>query len=518
MSMFKRLWFALVIAVALAPGQLAAQVAQSKTLTNTTCPGDGCLVLPTDGFGSALVQLVVSGTATAVVEVSINGQRFDDVAMNPVEGGSAVASVTGTGGWTVNVAGAVQTRVRLTGCTNCSVVALMNTTRSGGGSSGGGSSGTEYTEGATDTTLTGPVLMWEDTGDAVVAASAAKPLPVNIISGAGSGGTAATDDSAFTVATTNVTVAGCIEATDSMDAGDLGGMKCGADRELDVDVMSLPITFDAGAVGATTPRVTLGSDDPAVVSLAALDNAVSGSGFNISQLAGAAVPLITTQADNQAYTTDALAVAAFMYCSSGTDFDMCPASTGGAGTIDANTSRVTIATDDDVSDMATLIEAMMVAHDVPDAGNGFKIAGVATSSIVGDTPVADADRTNLYAGLDGVLITRPHSNLEDRVNPAPVGITDGSSTSVVAAQGAGVRFCATTIVVSNSSATNVTVDIRDGTAGTVMATIPAAANMGGGVVPLQTPICTTANTALAADPSAAASTVTVTAVGFKTEL
>jgi hypothetical protein len=72
--------------------------------------------------------------------------------------------------------------------------------------------------------------------------------------------------------------------------------------------------------------------------------------------------------------------------------------------------------------------------------------------------------------------------------------------------------------VSNSSATNVTVDLRDGTAGNVLMTIPAAANMGGAIVTLPVPICTTANTALAADPSAAASTVTITAVGFKTKL
>jgi hypothetical protein len=117
----------------------------------------------------------------------------------------------------------------------------------------------------------------------------------------------------------------------------------------------------------------------------------------------------------------------------------------------------------------------------------------------------------------GVQITRPHALLADRVSGV-AGITDGSSTSVVAAQGASTRFCATTIVVSNSSATNVTVDIRDGTAGSVLMTIPAAANMGGGVIPLAVPLCTSANTIFAADPSAAASTVTITAVGFKTTL
>ena len=157
------------------------------------------------------------------------------------------------------------------------------------------------------------------------------------------------------------------------------------------------------------------------------------------------------------------------------------------------------------------------AHDAVDAGNPLKIGAKASSATSSRTSVANNDRTNIYAGVDGILIVRPHANLEDRVSGL-LANTDGASTAVVAAQGAGIRFCATTIIVSNSSATNVTVDIRDGTAGSVIATIPAAANMGGAVVQLPVPLCTTANTALAMDGSAAATTVTVTAIGFKTAL
>jgi hypothetical protein len=72
------------------------------------------------------------------------------------------------------------------------------------------------------------------------------------------------------------------------------------------------IAGGAGAVSAGTTRVTLASDDPAVVDLAAMevllgaidadtdaiktavqliDNAISGAGFNITQLGGAAVPI-----------------------------------------------------------------------------------------------------------------------------------------------------------------------------------------------------------------------------------
>lgn len=49
--------------------------------------------------------------------------------------------------------------------------------------SGGSSSGTEYTEGDVDASITGTAILWEDTSDTLRAVSAAKPLPVNIVAG-----------------------------------------------------------------------------------------------------------------------------------------------------------------------------------------------------------------------------------------------------------------------------------------------------------------------------------------------
>jgi hypothetical protein len=44
----------------------------------------------------------------------------------------------------------------------------------------GSSSGTEYTEGATDSTITGTAILWEDAADTLVAVSAAKPMPISV--------------------------------------------------------------------------------------------------------------------------------------------------------------------------------------------------------------------------------------------------------------------------------------------------------------------------------------------------
>jgi hypothetical protein len=139
------------------------------------------------------------------------------------------------------------------------------------------------------------------------------------------------------------------------------------------------------------------------------------------------------------------------------------------------------------------------------------------STLSGLTLVANADRTDLYAGIDGVQITRPYTGLEDIVSGV-AAITDGSSTSVIAAAGSGVKVYITSVIIANTSATAVTVDIRDGSAGTVKATFPVPANTAGVVMSLPVPLAFSANTAVCADPSASASTITVTLVGFKSKV
>lgn len=51
----------------------------------------------------------------------------------------------------------------------------------------GSSSGVQYNEADVDSTITGTAVLWEDTSDTLRSVSAAKPLPVNIITGSSSG-------------------------------------------------------------------------------------------------------------------------------------------------------------------------------------------------------------------------------------------------------------------------------------------------------------------------------------------
>jgi hypothetical protein len=94
--------------------------------------------------------------------------------------------------------------------------------------------GTQYAEGTTAATITGTALMWEDTADTLRSVSAAKPLPVNIISGAGSGGTAQADEAVFTVGTTSLTPVGglYLSVRDSVVSGRTGALAMTPTRAL----------------------------------------------------------------------------------------------------------------------------------------------------------------------------------------------------------------------------------------------------------------------------------------------
>ena len=165
----------------------------------------------------------------------------------------------------------------------------------------------------------------------------------------------------------------------------------------------------------------------------------------------------------------------------------------------------------------TINSLIPVSHDAADSGRPIKNGARAKGSLSAITLVAADDRTDTFAGLDGIDLVRPHTPLEDILSGV-AAITDGSSTSVIASAGAGVKIYITTVIIANTSSTAVTVDIRDGAAGTVKATFPVPANTGGTVCNLPVPLPFSADTAVCADPSAAASTVTVTLIGFRSKV
>jgi len=114
---------------------------------------------------------------------------------------------------------------------------------------GGGTAGTEYQEGATDSTITGPALMWEDTADTLRVVSEAKPLPVNVVAGGGGGGAGTEYQEGVTDATITGTALMWEDAADTLRAVSVakplpvvqtGALPAGAANIGDVDVLTVP--------------------------------------------------------------------------------------------------------------------------------------------------------------------------------------------------------------------------------------------------------------------------------------
>lgn len=153
-----------------------------------------------------------------------------------------------------------------------------------------------------------------------------------------------------------------------------------------------------------------------------------------------------------------------------------------------------------------------VAHDGADSGNPVKVGGKAVNAE--PTAVANNDRANFITDLVGKQIVLPYCNPENLISGKTSDITGTSDTSLIAAQGSGVRIYVTSIMVTNSHATVGTwVNVKDGS--TTIYTGYAAPVGGGFVVPLPTPLKLTANTALNVACETTGANVRASAIGYK---
>jgi hypothetical protein len=157
-----------------------------------------------------------------------------------------------------------------------------------------------------------------------------------------------------------------------------------------------------------------------------------------------------------------------------------------------------------------------VAHDGVDSGNPLKIGGRARSSEI--AAVSNDDRADIVTDLVGKQIVLPYANPENFVSGAITSAMTGTTTtSLLAAPASGLRNYITQITVSNSHATVGTdVIIQDGSGGTTLYVIPAAAVYGGAVLTFPTPLRqpTTATAIFCANVTTGSNTK-VSASGYK---
>lgn len=325
-----------------------------------------------------------------------------------------------------------------------------------------------------------------------------------------------------------------------------------------VAVTNAALSVVGGGVEATALRVTIASDSTGVLSVddnggsltvdgtvavsgtvTVGSHAVTNAGTFATQIDGTALTRLTdieTNTDSLVVVGNGAAATALRVtiANDSTGIVSLTTSTASIGKLASNTgvtigaveiaAAQTLATVTTVTTLTTCstVTALTgggVAHDGADSGNPHKIGAKATTSLSAKTMVASDDRTDLFAGVDGVQIVRNHTNLEDVVQERTTN-TDGASTafaSGLAAPGAGIRLWITSVDIANSSASFCTVDLRDGSGGSVLWTLPVPAT-GGVCKRFDPPLRLTANTALAFDASAATTTLSISANGFKSKV
>lgn len=214
----------------------------------------------------------------------------------------------------------------------------------------------------------------------------------------------------------------------------------------------------------------------------------------------------------------------------------------GNGVTGTGSQRVTIASDNTAFSVNNTQQGTASQNLAQVAGTTIVNGGVAGSQSVGgtvatnvaitsnplnngaqavsaeNTAVTATRQVQLVADLVGKLIVLPYANPENFVSGAiTTAMTATTTTSLIAAPAAGLRNYITQITVSNAHATVGTdVIIQDGSGGTTLYTIPAAAVYGGAVITFPTPLRqpTTATALFCANVTTGASTK-VSASGYK---
>lgn len=296
--------------------------------------------------------------------------------------------------------------------------------------------------------------------------SSASPMPVTLAN-TGANATPVVVDLG---ANNDVTVTGTVAVTQSGTWDEVGINDSG--NSITVDDGGLSLTVDGTVAATQSGTWTLGANSGVDIGDVTINNASGASAVNI-------------QDGGNSITVD--------------------------GTVTANAGTGTFAVS-----MATNTPVGNVAHDAADSGAPIKTGGRARTSDI--TSVANDDRVDSIYDKSGRQIVFNYCLPENLVSGAiTTAMTGTTSTSLIAAPGAGLYNYITQITVSNAHATVGTdVALQDGNAGTTFYTIPAAALYGGAAITFNPPLRQpTSNTALYCVNVTTGASTKVSASGFK---
>jgi hypothetical protein len=303
-------------------GTLSLVVRKDTAAVTAGTDGDyAALVVGSDGgLWTRLSQPLPAGT-NAIGKLAANdGVDIGDTTVNNASGGSAVNIQDGGNSITVDgavgISGVVDVTPASPAANDYLPVRLTDGSAFYSASSGGE---VQYTEGDTDSTITGTALLWEDTSDTLRAVSAAKPLPISDAGGSvtvdGSVSVSGAVDTELTTAdldtgagTDTRAVVGLVygasgggvlvSTTNPLPIGDNGG-------SLTIDATSLPLPTGAATETTLAAALTQSDFDTKVGSLTetapATDTASSGLNGRLQRIAQRLTSIFGATGD----TTDA---------------------------------------------------------------------------------------------------------------------------------------------------------------------------------------------------------------------
>jgi len=332
------------------------------------------------------------------------------------------------------------------------------------------------------------------------------------------------------------TLAGAVTGTE-MQVDVVAALPAGTNNIGDVDIAS-SVALD---VSAATVTVDLGANNDVTVTgtvdLGATDNAVLdtietntdfgtvvGGGVEATALrvtlANDSTGVLSVDDGGGTLTVDGT-VTANLSATDNAVLDSIDSAVSGTLTVGSHavTNAGTFATqvDGDALTALQLIDNPIVAHDAAASGStGVDMVGaIATNSVEGITQVANADATRVAADLNGVLLTRNATTLEELVSTSQtVTATTSTAATNFGAGGAGIHNYVTSVTIYNSSATDTFVRLQAGSGGADIWVLPAPAT-GGTTMNFDPPLRqNTANQALYFAAGAAVTTMYVSIAGF----
>jgi hypothetical protein len=385
-------------------------------------------------------------------------------------------------------------------------------------------------------------------------------LKVNIKAGAGSGGTASTDDGAFTAGSGSGTPAMGFFSADTVDAGDVGVLAMDANRRLMVSIEADNVGIGGGtqytedAAAAANPvgnALIMVRDDSLSGQTTADGDNIAARGTDKGELYVKHVDAIPVTDNSGSLTVDGtvsvsgtvtvdgsgvtqpVSHAALTELAAAIDTELqvdvvaaLPAGTNNIGDVDIasiaagdnNIGNVDVVTMPNVTLAAGTNTNEVVgdaAHDAAIAGNPVRLAGRALTADY--TAVAAGDTADIITTLLGKQVVYPYANPNQswKYAAASGGITNTTGVTIKAAAGAGVKNYLTDLQIINGHAsTSTDVQIRDGASGTVVWRGWAQAAGGGISIHFSTPIPSTANTLFEVACGTTGAAVYVNAQGF----